>query len=263
MNSSNTTYNQQDRYGAFWNRMAEHYPDPLDAKTLSETNEILSIVKGKGVEIHGADILDIGCGTGTYSLPLADDAETVTGLDNSDAMVDRLTELIAFSGVRNVYPVKASWKDIDIIKSGFERAFDIVLASMTPAVQTQQDFDKMEGCSKKWCVYIGWGRKRENELMEEMFKLHGLDYGPPSGAGVACDMLAQAGRRPSVDYFETFWDWTGNVDEAVEDIECFIEMHGGQADRDLIEKSLHRFEHQGSIFHRTFAEEIIMVWQVS
>ena len=89
---------------------------------------------------------------------------------------------------------------------GFEKAFDIAWISMSPAVQTLQDFEKMEKCAGKWCVYIGWGRKRKNALMEEVFNLHNLDYGPPAGVEAAYDILVRSGRTPSLDYFETSWD---------------------------------------------------------
>ena len=258
-----TTYNQQDKTGSFWNRMAKHYPDPLDTKTLSDTRKVISIVKGRGVETARSTILDIGCGTGTYTLPLARDAKAVTGLDDSDAMLERLTASISSSGLQNVlYPVKASWRNIDITRAGFEKAFDIVWASMTPALRSGEDFNKMERCSKNWCVYIGWGKKRKNSLMEEIFKLHGLKYGPPPGVGAAYDILVQSGKNPSLDYFETSWDWTGTVHEAVEDMESFIEMQGESPDKKLINTVLARYEQEGTVSHTTYAEEGILVWQV-
>ena len=262
MNNLNCTYNQQDKYSAFWDRMAAHYPDPLDTKTLSDTNEIISIVKDRGVEIDRSKVLDIGCGTGTYTLPLAGNAESVTALDDSEVMIERLVSSISRSGIRNVYPVKSSWKDIDITGHGFEKAFDIVWASMTPAVRTRQDLDKMEWCSKKWCVYIGWGGKRENRLMEEVFGLHGLKYGPPPGVEGTYNIIVRAGRTPSLDYFETQWDWTGSADEAMEDVECFIEMQGGKPDRSLIETVIGRHEQNGMVSHTTIAKEGIIVWRV-
>jgi SAM-dependent methyltransferase len=254
---------QQDKYNAFWNRMASHYPDPFNPETLSETNDVISIVKNRGVKISQSSILDIGCGAGTYTLPLASEAAMVTGLDDSDVMIERLSASISSSGLQNVRPVKASWKDIEISRTRFEKAFDIVWTSMTPAVRTLEDFSKMERCSKRWCVYIGWGGKRKNRLMEEVFELHGLKFGPPPGVGAAYDILVQSGRTPSIDYFETSWDWTGKVDDALEDMECFIEMQGAKADRSLIETALDRYEREGMVSHTTHAKEGVMVWRVS
>lgn len=252
---------QQDKFSAFWDRMALHYPLPFEEKTLAETRRVLSLVKSKGVAFGDAAILDIGCGTGIYTLPLAQEAAMVTGIDDSKTMIARLANVVSSTGAQNVRPVKASWKNIDIAALGFEKAFDIAWTSMSPAVQTLQDFEKMEKCARNWCVYIGWGRKRKNALMEEVFKLHGLHYGPPPGVEAAYDILVRSGRTPSLDYFETSWDWSGTAEDALADIVCFIEMQRGRARRNLIEKVLAGHERNGRICHTTDVEEGLMVWR--
>lgn len=98
--------------------------------------------------------------------------------------------------------------------------------------------------------------------MEEVFRLHGIPYGPPPGVGAVYDMLVRSGRTPSLDYFETSWDWTGPATDALEDIVCFIEMQGGRARRDLIKKALESHERDGLIDHTTDVEEGLMVWSV-
>jgi SAM-dependent methyltransferase len=262
MNMRCENHLQQDKFKAFWERLALHYPLPFDEKTLADTHRVLSLVRSKGVELFQSTVLDIGCGTGIYALPLAREAAMVTGLDNSEKMIARLTDIIASTGMQNVRPLKGSWQNIDIAALGFEKAFDIVWISMSPAVQTLKDFERMEKCTRKWCVYIGWGRKRKNKLMEEVFKLHGLRHGPPPGVETAYDILVHSGRTPSLDYFETSWDWEGAAEDALEDMVSFIEMEGGHPQRNLIERVLARHVRNGLIYHTTDVEEGLMVWQV-
>ncbi len=113
----------------------------------------------------------------------------VTGIDDSETMIARMTDVMQSENIQNIQPIKAAWKDIDISARGFEKAFDIVWISMSPAVQTAQDFERMEECARKWCVYIGWGRKRKNALMEDVFRLHDIHYGPPPGVAAAYEIL--------------------------------------------------------------------------
>jgi SAM-dependent methyltransferase len=253
----------RNQFRAFWERMALHYPLPFDDKTLAHTRRVLSLVKSKGVEFSGASVLDIGCGNGTYALPLGAEAARVTGLDDSETMIRRMIRVMEAEGIQNVRVVKAAWKDIDISAHGFEKAFDIAWISMSPAVQKAEDFVRMERCARKWCVYIGWGRKRKNSLMEEIFRLHGIQYGPPPGAGAAHDILARSGKKVSLDYLETSWEWSGTTEDALEDAVCFLEINGERAHRDLIRKTLDLHERNGFIHHTTYVEEAILVWPVN
>jgi SAM-dependent methyltransferase len=260
MAKKSESYSQPGKFSAFWERMALSYPLPFEDKAFAETCRVISLVKSKGVEIGEASILDIGCGNGIFALPLAREAAMVTGLDDSGAMISRMKNVMASEGIRNVTPIRASWKDIDISARAFEKAFDIVWISMSSAIQTAQDFERMEKCARKWCVYIGWGRKRKNALMEEIFGLHGIRYGPPPGAAAAYDILTHSGKSPSLDYFEASWEWTGRVEDALEDAVCFIEMQGGKPRRDLIRETLNRHERDGLIRHVTDVEEGLLVW---
>ncbi|KIX12676.1 class I SAM-dependent methyltransferase [Dethiosulfatarculus sandiegensis] len=247
---------------AFWENLARHYPLPFDKEVLATTQKVFSMVKKRGVTFSNAEILDIACGTGIYTLPLAGEAAGVTGLDDSEAMLDRMKQVMEAKGIQNVRPVKASWEDIDIAAKGFQKAFDIAWVSMTPAIQTAHDFDLMEQCARKWCVYIGWGRKRENALMQEIFSSHGLSYGPPPNIAKAYDILLESGRKPSLDYFETTWYWKGTANEALSDIAFHIEMHGEKPRRDLIAKALHSYERDGVLSYATEVELRLLVWPV-
>ena len=252
---------QSDNRGELWERMALRYPLPFDEKTLAETNKVIDLVRSRGVVMQHATVLDIGCGTGIFSLPLAREAGMVTGLDDSPRMLGRMSDVASSHGLKNVRCVKGSWKTIDISEFAFRKAFDIVWVSMSPAVQTRQDFERMEQCARQWCVYIGWGRKRINPLMEEIFNLHELRFGPPPGVGAAYEILRRTGRTPSLDYFETSWDSAESVEDTLEEMVGFVEMHGGRARRDVIEKVLTRHARNGRVPQTTDVEEGLMVWR--
>jgi SAM-dependent methyltransferase len=247
----------------FWEKMALRYPLPFDKKTLASTQQVLSLVKSKGVELSQANVLDIACGTGVFTLPIACEAAAVTGLDSSQTMIKRMKEVISFENIQNVRPITAAWEDIDTSAPEFEKAFDIAWISMSPAVKMLEDFERMERCARKWCVYIGWGRKRKNTMMEEIYSLHGMEYGPHDGAPAAYDILTNFGRKASLDYFETSWSWTGTVEEVLQDTISFIEIHGGKAQHDLIKKTLARYEQNGLVQQTTEVEEGIIVWPIN
>ncbi|MCI5158023.1 MAG: hypothetical protein D3906_06185, partial [Candidatus Electrothrix sp. AUS1_2] len=63
--------NTPEKQKKFWEKMAAKYPLPFDEKNLIKTREVIALAEQRGVRIDGATILDVGCGTGVYSLPLA------------------------------------------------------------------------------------------------------------------------------------------------------------------------------------------------
>lgn len=247
----------------FWEKMAERYPLPFEAKTLERTNRVLDLVRNRGVEFAGAEILDIGCGTGVYTLPLARaGAATVTGLDGSAVMLARMASVAELHGIVNVKPVKASWKDLDISCLGFEQGFDVVVGAMTPALQTERDFVNMERCARKWCVYVGWGAKRDNPLLKEVFEAHGLEFRVPPGFVQAGAALAGLGRKPSLDRWESRRDWSGTLAEASEQVALQIEAHGAQPQPSLIESIVSSYAEGDQVHHVTAIEQGLLVWRV-
>ena len=263
MKSAGAQKRPENKFKAFWERMARHYPMPFDGPTLADTLKVLALVKAQGVEIAHRAILDIGCGTGICTLPLAREAAMITGLDDSAAMLARMVEAASAADLHNVRPVTASWKSLDPAVHGFEKAFDIAWVSMSPAVQSLPDFERMERCARSWCVYIGWGRKRKNDLMEAIFRLHGLPFGPPPGVEAAYDILVRAGKAPCFPkFFDASWEWAGTVEDAQAEMVGFIEMHGGRPRHREIEKVLSRCQLDGRVRHTTEVEQGLMVWQV-
>ena len=73
-------------------------------------------------------LLDIGCGAGRISLPLARNGLKVTGIDYSEAMIE-----MARSGLENYRqlvdaPLEVDFYRLDFMEMGDEKVFDITLA---------------------------------------------------------------------------------------------------------------------------------------
>ena len=262
MEARGNTRPSTQRLPEFWENMAKRYPLPFDEKSQDDTSKVIAMVREKGVEISGAEVLDVGCGTGIYTLPLSREAARAVGIDGSFRMVARMMEQIASLRMTNVTAIQGFWQDIDIKAQGFEKAFDIVWAAMTPAIQKPEDFQKMEACSKKWCVFVGWGRKRDNPLMKEVFEKHGLEFGPPPGVTPHIELLRSMGRAPSLEYFDTSWEWTGTLDESVEHLSGFLKVNGATPDRRKLEDSIAPYLQDGVVSDVSRVEEGLLVWQV-
>jgi len=190
----------------FWNSRAAAYPLPFEPGTLSRTERILRLLASMGATLGGRRILDIGCGTGIYSLPLASRGGSVLGVDSSPAMLRVFRRERRKRGIKNATCLLSSWSDLPAERVAGQ--FDVSLASMTMAIKDAADLAKMEKAALERCVYIGWAGVRRNELMEAVYRGHGLKYKAPPGAEAVLPALRAMGRRPSVRIISDSWTKT-------------------------------------------------------
>ena len=241
----------------FWNMKAKKYPRPFSAGQQAETKRVISMLKAKGVSFADADVLDVGCGTGAYALPLAAEARRVMCLDISENMLSVLKEEADANGIRNVETRLTPF-------SGFAHdpgGFDVVLASMTPAVRTGEDVARMEVLSRGWCVYIGWAGRREDPLSDELMSAHGVRPFVPDGAANIRGVLRARGREFSEEAIETSWIWRGSPAEAAEDFDARVRLEGLEPAPGLSEKMLRERFPGGRVIMTTRASEAVIVWR--
>jgi SAM-dependent methyltransferase len=251
---------QQQPADPFWEKMASRYPLPFADGKLAESRRLFALVESMGVVFSGATVLDIGCGTGVHSLPLAQCAAHVTAVDSSPAMLARLEGELVSREICNITAVQGAWQDISVADRGWEKTFDVVWAAMTPAIRTAEDLRKLRACSRQWCVYIGWGRVRQNDFLAEVFDRHGLRFGPPPGAAAVQRLLADQGISSKIDYLSTEWEWQGGAGEASDYAAGFLANAGAEVKPDIIAGLVHQYTRSGQVQHRTLAEMGVIVW---
>lgn len=247
----------------FWEFKSKKYPLPYEESVHKKTLDTIEMVVNHGVKINNARILDIGCGTGVFTLPLAEKSHYVIGLDSSKSMIKKIDEEAKKKDLNNVEIVLKSWDEIDVEALHWTKSFDIVWASMTPAIKTVQDLLKMERCSKDWCVYIGWGKKRENSFMEEAFNLHNIKFTSHANAIKVNQILNEMNRNPFVRDFPDSWTWEGTIEEAIEDVFVNLQINEIEPKRDIIKDFVEKHSVNGFISHTTYAEKRLIVWRVA
>ncbi len=71
-------------------------------------------------------VLDLGCGEGSITLPIAKKVKTVTGIDSSKKMLEILNDKCEKMNINNVKTIKMDLNNLNVEKLG---KFDIVIAS--------------------------------------------------------------------------------------------------------------------------------------
>ena len=96
-------------------------------------------------------VLDIGCGPGRISVPMAQRAKSVTSLDSSPKMLAHCKRNAQEAGVTNLNTLLLDWKDAELGKNIEQH--DIVIASRSTGAS---DLKKLSSFAKKWAVTIAW-----------------------------------------------------------------------------------------------------------
>ncbi len=244
----------------FWNCRAGNYPLPFDPSTLVKTTRILRLLRGLGADFGGRDILDIGCGTGVYALPLAGKAGKVLGIDSSPAMLRVFRAQARARKIKNALCLRAAWEEVPAAE--VRKGFDMALASMTNAIRGKADLLKMEAAARERCVYIGWAGVRKNSLLEAVYAHHGLKYRAPEGAGRILKALKAMGRRPRVKYITDSWTRTASPEATRSEIAVSIRVNGANLDRRWTEIFLKRRTRAGKISQLTRVRKGLITWAV-
>lgn len=131
----------------YWDARAEGFARSQDADDGVLVGCVLSRV-ARHADLAGARVLDVGAGAGRYGLAMAAAADRVTLTDVSPGMLAAAAERAAARGLANVDLVRADWAAADLAGLGWAGAFDLVFASMVPALREPAALDKLAAASR-------------------------------------------------------------------------------------------------------------------
>ena len=96
-------------------------------------------------------VLDIGCGPGRITMPMAERAASVTALDASPRMLEHVRDNCAARGITNVETLLCDWED-EADAARIE-THDIVICSRTVALG---DIERIAALARKWGALVIW-----------------------------------------------------------------------------------------------------------
>ncbi|SFD77337.1 class I SAM-dependent methyltransferase [Salipiger profundus] len=248
----------QTRQAEFWNKRASGFPAGRSAQHRERLLSRLAHVPQKAWPGQGQRCLDIGAGTGVFSIFAAERGAGAMALDVSSGMLD---ELRGAAGKLPIQTMETAWQTVDPDALGWRNSFDTVFAQMVPGVRSVEDFERMEVCSRGWCVYIGWGRKRQDAWLEAAFALHDVPWSVPLGVPLALECLNCMGRHPEPVWREESWKRDRPARVAVQDAVGHLSVRGVTADTARLEALAREFqEKDGHIRDAAEVEIGVLSW---
>lgn len=255
---------------AFWNRRAKAFSEQLnDDRHRRRFERLYGWLKDLGAFEGQASILDIGCGPGTFAIPFAEAGHRVTGIDIAANMIAHAKANAVRFGVsdRTAFEV-AAWEEIDVHSRGWERTFDLVFASMTPAIRNVDAFYKMMQVCRKACFLSGFVARRD-PILRRLRQALGLpsEGAPMNRIYAAFNLLWLDGYYPTVHFIDDRWEQQFSIEEASERFSLFLRFQSmnetGLEER--VARVLHEIaEEQGSSVLRQTVEVKIawLYWRV-
>lgn len=110
--------------------------------------EVLRVLREKEF-LTDAKILDIAGGSGRYAIPFAKEAREVVMTDISGKMLQHAENNAKEENLSNIRFEKADWADIDLNERSWHDSFDLVFASMSPPLRSDEGLRKMVRASRK------------------------------------------------------------------------------------------------------------------
>ncbi len=238
-----------------WDTKAHRY-----GRYTTESDTLETIICGMmgemGVDFSGKRVVDIGCGTGVYTLRVAQKAAQVDAIDISEAMLKILRQDAQTHGITTIRTYHSDWIDFPLP----DLPYDCALSTMSPATRDPQGFARMHEAAATR-IFLGWGDKRGTGLMEELFAAHGQTYTPPNGA---VKLRAWLEEHPLPYRLREYTETKVRIRPLPKAIEAYrwrVEAHGSTPDPARIEAVLRRYlDEEGNVVERVINVFNLIVW---
>lgn len=249
----------------FWDERAEEYnKKDIQKKEKSDFSDILDFIE-LGQDRKLKNVLDIGCGTGFYSIQFSEISEHVTGTDISENMLDYAEKNSKEKNRRNITFVKKIWSELNLEEFKWKENFDLVFASMTPAIDSHEDLMKMINCGRNLFFLSGFA-ERKDSIKDEISKvILGYDNRNLRRNKVyrIFNLLWDMGYYPKINYKDSNWIRSKSVDKFYEE---FLIYFGGkksltEEDKVVIKNYLEREAVGGMVQEKTTSKVAWLYWK--
>ncbi len=232
----------------------------------AQTNLAIRIIERENMVTPGCTTLDVGCGAGRMSFALENMGAIASATDFSPEMIRAAIQV----GKERNSDVKFSvddWHIANLKDKGWEKAFDLVLAHMTPAIASADTFLKLMEASCGWVLMVKPTR-RKNEIYDELNKIVGARIDAQvldEALAYAFDIAWLMGGKPKLEYESQLWEIEQPLEDAVKEytarISATTELKPGAEEE--IRTYLASIAKDGVVHEKTHTEIAAMYWQTT
>jgi SAM-dependent methyltransferase len=176
----------------FWDTRAKRFAKRLPVSSVAGDPLYRRLRQATG---RRSTVLDIGAGTGRFSLALAPHVGAVTAVDPARRMLDVCRRQVAALGLANVTLVHATWEDADVEPA------DVAFSSyvVTLVADGARFLAKMDAAATQR-AFLYLGAYTADAIMDPLWRhFHGAPRKPGPSYLDAADVLRELGVKPAIE----------------------------------------------------------------
>ncbi|MDR2406442.1 MAG: class I SAM-dependent methyltransferase [Deltaproteobacteria bacterium] len=240
----------------FWNRKASSFPRFSPGEDNYEAS-VLKLMVDNGVQLEGKKLLDIGCGTGMFTLRLAKLASHVMAIDIADKMLQILIEDASKNGITNIRAERSDWLSFNL-----NEEFQVVFCSMTPAIHSDLGRQKLVGLKGATVVTISAKESFYSQIMRSLYLHYGITRSLPRGISSLRPWLEAREIFPLALPIQGVWRVRQSLAEIMESAYCMLENFGLKPEEDELRELLMKFVSEaGDFLEETHYKLEMLIWQ--
>lgn len=237
-----------------WDKKAKNY-SRYNEKEDSFEQGIFDGLDSLHIDFKDKSLLDVGCGTGVYTIHLAKKCSHVDGIDSSKEMLEVLKTDANKLELTNIETFHTDWASFECKKN-----YDFAICTMSPAIKIDKDLEKIDTCAKTK-IYLGWAGKRDTHIIESLLKAHGGVYTPPNGAQKVKNWLEKTQKSHQIIPFDEEKIRRRTFDKSVENFIWHLDVRGIKPDKEKIKKVLNNYcDKNGNVTETTINHMNLIVW---
>jgi SAM-dependent methyltransferase len=234
---------------------------------LARVTQALRCIRRRGFLRERDSALDIGSGTGAFTLPLAKLYRRVTALDISHGMLEAVKQKILAKNLTNVHFLQSDWHKLDLLEQCMAESYDLVLASLNPrGLSDAETLLKMSGASKGACCLIaftGVNRKKHSAALDQIVLGRQLKSAGGNDIIMPFNLIYNWGGQPDLNYTSVAWERKFTPAQAVQAL-CahywrFAQITG-EAEAKITDYVANHLEPDGNFQESAELPLAVMIW---
>ncbi|MCR8684702.1 class I SAM-dependent methyltransferase [Campylobacter ureolyticus] len=232
--------NSNIKNSEIWDKKAKSY-SKFDGNLNEFQIRFFKILKDFDVSFKDKTLVDIGCGTGIYSLYLAGICKMVLGVDSSTKMLEELNLKKAEFKINNLQTINSDFKNFQTADK-----FDIAFLTMSPALQNEDDFNKFMDLGNLR-IYLNWEEPKNSSMLDPFYKIYKRNDKNKNTASNLQNFLIKNNISYKTEVLREIRSANRSFNEAFENTIWHLEINGIKYDEGEIKNTLLKMQKDGFI----------------